>query len=162
MSFFDLDKNAPPAITGECFISGFPAKKNYYDRRRKIYAETCGCQHIQSFMENPQKVKAIGGDPEFHFALEMKKRVDFWDGLTNKKIPELFDLHGMSGGGAWHMTKGQDAEIPKCATGIAGILIHDRDTKKDRKGLAMVVKIEAIRNLINFASSQPETLFFVK
>jgi hypothetical protein len=162
MSFFDLDKNASPPIIGECFISGFPAKKTYYDPRKRAYANTCGCYHIQSFVKNPESVLGIGGDPEFHFALEIRKRGDFLDGLTNKPIPELFDLHGMSGGAVWHMTCGQGGRIPNCATGIAGIIVEDRDTKKDRQGLAKVVKIEALRNLIKFAKSQPETLFFVQ
>ena len=153
MSFFDLDKNNPPPVTGECFISGFPAKKNNYDSGRKKYPETPGCHHIQSFMECPDRVLAIGGDPEFHFALETRKKGDFFDGFTNKRIPELFDLHGMSGGGVWHMFKGQGEKIPKCATGIAGIFIEDRDTKRDRQGMAKVVKIEAIRNVIEFIKS---------
>lgn len=161
MSFFDLDNNTSPTGIGECFISGFPAKMNYYDSRRNAYAETCGCRHIQSYMENPERVRAIGGDPEFHFALEMRKRGDFLDGITNKPIQELFDLHGMSGGGVWHMARGNGSKIPECATGIAGIFVEDRDTKRDRRGLAKVVKIETIRNVIKFARSQPETLFFL-
>jgi len=68
----------------------------------------------------------------------------------------------MSGGGVWHMTRGTGAKIPECATAIAGIFIEDRDTKKDRQGLTKVVKIEAIRNVIKYARSQPETLFFVE
>lgn len=162
MSFFDLDKNNPPPVTIDCFISGFAARKNYYDRQKMRFADTCACCHIQSFMENAERVRSIGGDPEFHFALETKKRRDFWDASTNKKIQELFDLDGMSGGGVWHMPSGQGAKIPECATGIAGILIEDWDTQNNRQGLAKVVKIDAIRNLINFAKSQPETLFFVE
>ena len=68
----------------------------------------------------------------------------------------------MSGGGVWHMTRGEDEGFPACATAIAGIIIEDRDTKKDRQGMAKVVKIEAIRNVIKFARSKPETLFFVR
>jgi hypothetical protein len=106
-------------------------------------------------MENAERVQSIGGDPEFHFALETKKRRDFWDASTNKKIQELFDLDGMSGGGVWHMPSGQDAKIPECATGIAGIFVEDRDTRNDRQSMAKVVKIEAIRNLIKFAKTKP-------
>ena len=162
MSFFDLESNNTPPDTGECFISGFPAKKNCYDRKKMRYAESCGCVHIQSFMENAERVRLIGGNPEFHFALETKKRRDFLDASTNKKIPELFDLDGMSGGGVWHMSSGQGAKIPECATAIAGIFIEDRDTKNDRQGLAKIVKIEAIYNLIKFARSQRETLLYVE
>jgi hypothetical protein len=155
MSFFDLDKNNPPAVTRECFVSGFPAKKNYYDRRKNAYAITCGCYHIQSYMKDPDRVLKIGGDPDFHFALEVKKRRDFYVGSTNERIPELFDLHGMSGGGVWHMISEKGDEIPQCATGIAGIIVEDRDTKCDRQGMAKVVKIEAIYNLIRFAAANP-------
>lgn len=157
MSFFDLDKNDCPTVTGACIISGYPGKMNSYDRKNKCYADTCNCYYIQSFMKNPERVLAIEGDPEFHFALETSKRHDFSD-ETNQRIPELFDLHGMSGGGAWHMTSGPGASIRKCATGIAGILVEDRDTKKDRKGMAKVVKIEAFRNLVNFAKSHPKPI----
>ncbi len=92
----------------------------------------------------------------------MNKRGDFREGITIKPIPELFDLHGMSGGWVWHMTRGLDEGFPASATGIAGFIIEDRDTKKDRQGMAKVVKIEAIRNMIHFARSKPETLFFVQ
>ena len=153
MHFFDLDSNSAPSAAGECFISGFPSKKNCYERQKRRYAESCGCVHIQSFMENAERIRSIGGNPEFHFALGTKKRQDFWDASTNKKIPELFDLDGMSGGGVWHMPSGQGAQIPECATALAGIFIEDRDTKKDRQGLAKVVKIEAIRNLVKFAKA---------
>ena len=155
MSFFDLDSNNAPPDTGEYFISGFPAKRNYYEHIKRRYAESCGCVHIQSFMENAERVRSIGGNPEFHFALETKKRRDFWDASTNKKIQELFDLDGMSGGGVWHMPSGQGAKIPECATGIAGIFVEDRDTRNDRQSMAKVVKIEAIYNLIKFARSHP-------
>ena len=144
MSFFDLDANNPPPVTDVCIVSGFPAKKNYYDVRKKRYAETCGSYHIQSFMDDPERVRAIGGDPEFHFALKMNKRGDFCDGITNKPIPELFDLHGMSGGGVWHMDRGSGEGFPACATALAGIIVEDWDIKRDRQGMAKVVKIAAL------------------
>lgn len=155
MSFFDLDKNAPPHVTNECFISGFPAKQNYYDRKKGRYADTCGCGHVQSYVKNAERVRVIGGNPDYHFALEIRKRHDFWDETTNKRIPELFDLHGMSGGGVWHMSSKQGDKIPECATGIAGILVEDRDTRNDRQGLAKAVKIESIYNLVEFARKHP-------
>ncbi len=155
MSFFDLDKNAPPHVTSECFISGFPAKENYYDRRKGCYADTCGCRHVQSYMKNAERVRIIKGNPDYHFALEIRKKHDFWDETNNKRIQELFDLHGMSGGGVWHMSSKQGDNIPQCATGIAGILVEDRDTKSDRQGLAKAVKIESIYNLVEFARNHP-------
>lgn len=108
-------------------------------------------------MKDHERALAIKGDPEFHFALETRMRHDFSD-ETDKQIPELFDLHGMSGGGVWHMTSGPGASLRKCATGIAGILVEDHDTKRNRQGMAKVVKIEAFRNLVNFARSHPEPL----
>jgi hypothetical protein len=162
MSFFDLDANNPPPVTDVCIVSGFPAKKNYYDHRKRRYAPTCGAYHIQSYMEDPERVREIGGDPARHFALEINKRGDFRDGITDKPIPELFDLHGMSGGGVWHMERGTGEGFPACATALAGIIVEDWDTKRDRRGMAKVVKIEEIRNVLNFARSRPETLFFVQ
>ncbi len=162
MSFYDLDANNPPAVTDVCIVSGFPVKKNYYDRRKSKYADTCGVYHIQSYMEDPERVREIGGNPDRHFALEINKRGDFRDGITNQPIPELFDLHGMSGGGVWHMERGPGEGFPACATALAGIIVEDWDTKRDRRGMAKVVKIEQIRNVINFARSKPETLFFVE
>ena len=67
----------------------------------------------------------------------------------------IFDLHGMSGGGVWHMSSKQGDKIPECATGIAGILVEDRDTRNDRQGLAKAVKIESIYNLVEFARKHP-------
>lgn len=155
MTFFNLDENNPPPITKECFISGFPAKRNYFNRHKGAYAPTCGCYHIQSFMKDPDRVLEISGDPEFHFALEMNKKKDFYMESTGEKIPELFGLHGMSGGGVWHMETEQANDMPKCATALAGILIEDWDTTHDRKGLAKAVKIEGIYNLIKFIDSNP-------
>jgi|GEM_PF-1665009 len=162
MSFFDLDANDPPIVTDVCIVSGFPANKNYYNRRKRRYDPTCGVYHIEAYMEDHERVLEIGGDPARHFALEMNKRNDFRDGITDQPIPELFDLHGMSGGGVWHMTRGAGEGFPACATALAGILVEDRDTKRERRGMAKVVKIEEIRNVIAFARSRPETWLFVQ
>lgn len=162
LSFFDLDANKPPLVKDVCIVSGYPTKKNYYDHKKGRYAETCCPYHIQSFMDDPKRVQSISGDLDFHFALEVNKRRDFRDGITNKPIAELFDLHGMSGCGVWHMTRGQNEGFPACAIALAGFIVEDRDTRRDRQGMVKVVKIEAIRNVIRFARSKSKAISFLE
>jgi hypothetical protein len=147
MNFFDLTRNGLSEPLGRCFVSGYPAKMNYFNNFERKWASSCMCYHIESFVESHLKCKRIGGNPDFHLAISMKKRNRFVD-IQNKLIPELFDLHGMSGGGVWLINSEIEAMNPDQAIAFAGIFVEDRDTKMDRQGLAKVIKGDAIINLI--------------
>jgi hypothetical protein len=150
-SFFDLRFNNPPPYPDVCLMAGYPEKKNSYNRFTRTFYKKSGPRIIQTHALEPDAVLKIGGNPHYHFAVALDKRKDFVDGETEEKIPELFDLHGMSGGGVWNMRRTDDKHIREKAESLAGILIEDRDTKNDRQNMAKVIKIEAVARILDVA-----------
>jgi hypothetical protein len=144
-SFFDLKFNQPPDPVDVVIMCGYPAKKNRYNRFTKAFYKESGPRLIQTHALAPEAVLRIGGDPKYHFSVAQDKRQDFQHGETKEKIPELFDLHGMSGGGVWSMPRTNDKNIHDKAESLVGILVEDRDTKNDRQNMAKVIKIDGWR-----------------
>jgi hypothetical protein len=68
----------------------------------------------------------------------LDKRRDFIDARTQQKIPQLFDLTGVSGSGVWDMDIKDSEKYPECAKSLAGIIVEDHPGKK----LAKVIRVQ--------------------
>ena len=131
---FDLRTNKPRDGVAVVSITGWPARKNVFNRKTREF-DYYGCLHIQSQAVEKELVRTIEGDPEIHFALRMNKRKDFFSKQSGQHY-ELFKLTGMSGCGVWDLDFSSGApDFPNNAYALAGILVEDHKEKKLAKAI---------------------------
>jgi Trypsin-like peptidase domain len=132
---FDLRSNKPRDGVAVVSITGWPARKNVFNRKTWEFEGGYRCFHIQTQAVEKELVRTIKGDPEIHFALRMDKRNDFFSKQTRQHY-ELFKLRGMSGCGVWDLDFSSVApDFPNNAYALAGIFVEDHKGHKLAKAI---------------------------
>jgi hypothetical protein len=127
---FDLRGSAyrPDAPWG--VVSGWPARKNVYNRRKRV-CDFDTCYHIQCPIVPEAEMRRARWNPELYIGLSADKAKDFASAVSRNRI-QLPHLEGMSGGGFW---------VKSQLTGewsLAGIVVEDHPSKRMLK----VIRVE--------------------
>jgi hypothetical protein len=112
--------------------SGWPARKNVYNRRKRV-CDFDTCYHIQCPIVAEAELRRALWNPDLYIGLSADKAKDFASAVTRNRI-HLPHLEGMSGGGFW--VKSQLAD----EWSLAGIVLEDHPVKRMLK----VIKVEHV------------------
>jgi hypothetical protein len=140
--FFDLAQNYPEIRPDWGVVSGWPARKNVYDRRKRgCNFDTC--YHIQCPVVNENRVERAGWNRDIHFGLGFDKAKDFADEVSGQRI-HLPKLEGVSGAGFW-VPRRADA-LTASEWSLAGIVVEDDEPHRMLKA----IKIEHLWTLLRY------------
>jgi hypothetical protein len=129
---FDLRQSTDDRLPGWAVVSGWPAKKNKYNRRKR----RCDFQtsyHIQWPIAEQDKVAEAGWNTDVYLALSGDKVKDFATAQTGEHI-HLPSLNGVSGAGMWVRTS------PTAPWSLAGVVVEDHPSKRMLK----VIKVKHV------------------
>lgn len=112
--------------------SGWPARKNVYNRRKRV-CDFDTCYHIQCPIVAEAELRRALWNPDLYIGLSADKAKDFASAATRNRI-HLPDLEGMSGGGFWVKSKLTEE------WSLAGIVVEDHPVKRMLK----VIKVEHV------------------
>ena len=129
---FDLRQNADISLPQWGVVSGWPAKKNTYNqRKRRCDFQTCF--HIQWPIAATEATAKAGWNTDVYLALSGDKAKDFVTVEGGKHI-HLPNLDGVSGAGMWIRS------APATSWSLAGIVVEDHPLKRMLK----VIKVKHV------------------
>lgn len=129
---FDLRRGSYRPEVPWGVISGWPARKNVYDRRNRV-CDFDTCYHIQCPIVAEAELRRVSWNPDLYIGLSADKAKDFASASTGNRI-HLPNLEGMSGGGFWVKSQLPDE------WSLAGIVVEDHPVKRMLK----VIKVEHV------------------
>lgn len=145
---FDLRRSSDHPASGWAIVSGWPARKNTYDsKKRRCDFETC--YHIQWPIAETEKVAQAGWNTDVYLALSGDKAQDFVTAQTGEHI-HLPNLEGVSGAGMWVRS------APTAPWSLGGIVVEDHPSRRMLK----VIKVEHVWTPIDlFANGLASQMF---
>jgi hypothetical protein len=141
---FSLEHVSSPSTPSWIIVSGWPARKNVYNQRRRR-CDFKTCFHIQCPVLGSEAVLECGRNSDIHFAVSANKKKDFAT-LDGSRVT-LPDLDGISGAGAWQFSEGERS--------LAGIVVEDHPSKH----MLLVIKIAHVWTLLRHWFEQAPTSF---
>lgn len=124
---FDLRRSSYRPTLSWGVVSGWPARKNTYDRRKRV-CKFDTCYHIQCPIVGELELRRALWNPDVYLGLSADKAKHFANASTGDYI-HLPHLEGMSGGGFW----------VRSATGngwsLAGVVVEDHPSKRMLKAI---------------------------
>ena len=130
--FFDLRLSSYSPLAKWAVVSGWPAKKNIYDARKRV----CKFQHcyaVQCPFVEIDRLRAAGWNPDTFFGLSANKEKDFASAISGARV-HLPKLDGMSGGGLW-VRSSTNSVTPDGDWRLAGIVVEDDEQLRMLKAI---------------------------
>jgi hypothetical protein len=132
---FDLRRNQQSAAAEWGVVSGWPARKNKFNAKKRV-CNFDTCYHIQCPIVETEKIRGAGWNPDIYVGLSANKGKDFVSATSGERV-HLPKLEGLSGAGMWIRSREESA--PTSPTWfLAGIAVEDHESKRMLK----VIRIE--------------------
>jgi hypothetical protein len=132
---YDLRQSSYTTDSAWGVISGWPARKNTYNQRKRL-GHFDSCYHIQCPIVDRETLRLVGWNPDVYMGLSADKKKDFANATSGHRI-HLPKLEGMSGSGFWVKSSSQNSSA-SLSWSLTGILVEDEQPKRMLK----VIKIE--------------------
>jgi hypothetical protein len=129
---FNLRQNPDSPEANWGVVSGWPARKNAYDRKTRS-CDFDSCYHIQCPFADERKLCAAGWNTDIYIGLSANKSKDFVSETSGKRI-QLPKLEGMSGGGFW-LPSPSDGSCGDPDWRLAGIIVEDDEPRRMLKAI---------------------------
>lgn len=138
--FFDFAKNRPNSGAAWGVVSGWPARKNVYNKKKRI-CNFDTCYHMQCPIASDRRLEAAGWNRDIYFGLAFDKEKDFAAEVSGERI-HLPKLEGVSGAGFW--VQRPAGAVIDSAWCLAGIIVEDDEPRRMLKA----IKIEHLWTLL--------------